>query len=728
MVDTPPAAPKASFSASLSNLNSGMPEPIQRTLGPVLSGEVGIAVGIIAILVVLILPMPAWFLDFGLVISLFFSVLVLMLVLFIQRPLDFNSFPTILLISTMLRLSLNLASTRLILSEGHKGSGAAGEVIQAFSTFIMGGNFVIGIIVFSILVLVNFIVITKGAGRIAEVAARFTLDALPGKQMAIDADLSAGMIDEVEAQKRRIALQEESMFMGSMDGAAKFVRGDAIAGLIITGINIIGGIIIGVAQKGLSFSVAADNYTQLTVGDGLASQVPGLLISLASGMLVTKGGIEGTSRDTIVKQLMASPVSLGMTAALLILMAFVPQIPALPFLALGLVSGGLAYWFSRPSDEDGDGKPDGRRQSSLTGPQSPGSLPPPPGEDAGEEEPITNALKIDTIRLELGYALLSLVNEEQGQRLTEQIKGLRRQIATEMGFIMPSVRIQDNLQLQPNNYRICIKEIESGAGEVRPSMLMIMDPKGEKITLPGHTTIEPTFGLEAKWVDASLRDQATFKGYTVVDPPTVITTHLTEVIKSGMSEMLSYSETQKLLNELDEEYQKLVQELIPAQISVGAVQRVLKNLLTERISIRDLPLILEGISEALAVAQTTIYITEIVRMRLSSQICDALSTHTGYIAMVPLSTDWEQELASSIVGDGDDRRIALAPTRLQDFMEAMRVAWDEAGRFGEDPVLVTSVSIRPYLRRIIERVRPQTRVISQSEIHPKARLKTVGQL
>ena len=698
-----------------------IPAAVKEVIKPILSGEVGFALAVLVILMVLILPMPSWLLDVGLAISVTFSVMILMLVLFIKKATEFTAFPTILLISTMIRLALNLASTRLILEYGHTGTDAAGSVIEAFAGFIMGGNFVIGVIVFAILVLVNFLVITKGSGRIAEVAARFTLDALPGKQMAIDADLSSGLIDESEAKGRREELQAESMFFGSMDGASKFVRGDAIAGLIITAINVIGGIIIGVAMMELSFAEAASNYTRLTVGDGLVTQIPALLVSLAAGMLVTKSGTQGTTDQAVFGQLTSYPGALGMASVVTGTMALLPGIPWQPFLIMSAATGGIAYYLQRyagPAEDGAKGAGGaGGTAGAADGPDAP-----------APEEPISTALAIDMVRLELGYALLALVSNTQGQRLTDQIKGLRRQLATEVGFIMPSVRIQDNLQLNPNEYIVRVKEIESGRGDVRPNLLLVMDPRGEKIGLPGEETVEPTFGLPAMWVDQAYREEAMFKGYTVVDAPTVITTHITEIIKDNMPELMSYAETQKLLDELPEQFQKLVADVVPSQITMGGLQRVLQNLLGERISIRDLPTILEGIAEAANITRNITSITEHVRSRLARQLSDAQTTEAGYVALITLSPEWETEFAQALVGDGEEKQLAMAPSKLQQFITSVRQSFERQAMMGEAPVLLTSPGIRPYVRSIVERFRPQTVVMSQNEIHPKAKIKTIGQI
>ncbi|ARJ64773.1 flagellar biosynthesis protein FlhA [Magnetospirillum sp. ME-1] len=678
-------------------------------------GDVGLAFGIIVILMVLILPLPPWLLDIGLALSLTISVLILMVAIFIEKPLQFSSFPTVLLLTTLIRLALNLASTRLILSHGHEGVEGAGQVIAAFASFIMSGSFVIGIIVFAILVIVNFVVITKGSTRIAEVAARFTLDAMPGKQMAIDADLSAGLCDEPTARKRRAELEGESAFFGAMDGASKFVRGDAVAGLMITAINVIGGMIIGMAQQGLTFSQAAEFYTKLTVGDGLVTQVPALIVSVSAGMLVTKAGVQEAVDRALFAQLAGYPRAVGMAGALMTLMALVPNMPFIPFALLGLGMGASAFLL----DRDQRAKAEQQVQEAEAEALQQAPIP---------EEPISTALKIDHVRLELGYGLLQLINTPKGQRLTDQIKSLRRAIATEMGFVMPSVRIQDNMQLPANTYVIHVKEVEAGRGDLRPAALLIMDPRGEDITLPGEKTREPTFGLPAMWIDPTNREEALFRGYTVVDPPTVITTHLTEVIKDNMSELLSHAETQKLLDELDKEHQKLIAELIPSQMTIGGLQRVLQNLLGERISIRDLPTILEGIAEACGHTRNVTMITEHVRARLARQISDNNTGPQGFIPLVTLSPEWEQAFAESLVGTGEEKQISMAPSQLQDFISRTRQTFERFAMQGETPILLTSPMVRPYVRSIVERFRPMTVVMSQSEIHPKARIKTLGQI
>ncbi len=675
--------------------------------------DIALAVGVLTILVILILPLPPALLDMALAISIIISVLVLMTALFIQAPLEFSAFPTVLLIATMLRLALNLASTRLILSHGHEGTAAAGHVIEAFGNFVMSGNFVIGIIVFTILVIVNFVVITKGSGRIAEVAARFHLDAMPGKQMAIDADLSAGMIDEGEARRRRKQLEDESGFFGAMDGASKFVRGDAIAGLLVVFINIIGGMIIGIAQQGMPFAEAARTYTLLTVGDGLVTQVPALIVSTAAGLLVSKAGISGAADQAMMRQLSGYPKALGMSAAAMAVMALLPGIPMIPFLLLGGGAGSLAYLIDKR-----------QKQQVVTEAQKVEAAKAPPA-----EEPISHALRMDDLKIELGYALLPLVNSRDGSdRLTEQIKALRRSLAVEMGFVMPAVRILDNVQLEANTYLIKIKEVDAGTGRIWPGQHMVMDPAGRQVALPGIHTAEPTFGLPATWVDIALKEEAAIKGYTVVDAATVLSTHLTELIKANVSDLLSYAEVSKLLKDLPKDQGELLKDIVPAQITVSGIQRVLQLLLAERISIRDLSTILEGIADAIAFTRNPAMLVEHVRSRLARQICAQYTTAAGYLPLIALSAKWEQAFAESIVGQGDDRTLAMQPSRLTEFITLVRQRFEEAAQQGEAPVLVTSGGIRPFVRSVVERFRAQTAVMSQSEIHPRARLKTVGSI
>ena len=692
-------------------MKDGMARPTALDMrGWLLRGEVLMALGVIGIIMLLIVPVPSMLLDLLLAISIIGSVLILMTALLMKRPLDFAIFPTVLLVATLYRLGLNLASTRLILSHGHEGHDAAGQVIQAFGALMMGGSFIIGIIIFAILLVVNFVVITKGSTRIAEVSARFTLDSMPGKQMAIDADLSAGLIDEDTAKLRRKELEQESTFFGAMDGASKFVRGDAVAGLIITFINALGGILIGVIQHSLPAGEAANTYVLLTVGDGLVTQVPALIVSIAAGFLVSKAGVEGSADKALVSQLATNPVSLGVVSGAAGLIGLIPGMPLLPFAALAIGAGFMAWKLGR--------------ERLKPKPVDPEAVVAGPREDV--EEPIGTALSIDEVKIELGYSLLSLINDLEGRRLTDQVRALRRSLAQEYGFVMPSVRILDNMRLGTQGYAIRIKEMEAGQGEVRLGCLMAMDPAGRQVELPGEHTREPAFGLPATWIDESLREEATFRGYTIVDPSTVLTTHLTEILKENMADLLSYAEVQKLLKELGPEEKKLVDELIPTVVTVTTLQRVLQSLLREKVSIRDLPAILEGLAEAAPHTSSVTTLVEHVRARLARQLCWQHKGDDGALPIVTLSPEWEQAFADSLVGQGEDRQLAMAPSKLQDFIRAVRDVFERAAMAGETAVLLTGPQIRPYVRSIIERFRGQTVVMSQNEVHPKARLRTIG--
>jgi flagellar biosynthesis protein FlhA len=664
--------------------------------------DFGLAIGVVLLLSILVLPLPRVLLDIGLALSITASVLVLMVAIFLARPLEFTSFPTLLLLTTLLRLSLNVATTRLILTHGSEGRLAAGHVVAAFGGLLMGGDAIIGVILFAILLVINFMVITKGSGRIAEVAARFSLDAMPGKQMAIDADLSAGLINEKEARRRRRDLEAESAFYGAMDGAAKFVRGDAVAALIITAINILGGLAIGVLRHGMDFAAATSTFTTLTMGDGLVSQIPALLVSTAAGIVVTKGGMEGSTEATIVRQLgNAKPLALAGAAAGLL--ALMPGLPFFPFITLAGLTAAAAWL-----------------RGNLPEPADEIAAPPP----AGTEPPIGEALRIDLVRIELGYGLLGLAGGANA-RLTEQIRGLRKSIAAELGFVLPAVRIQDNMELAAEEYCVRIKEIVAGRGTLRAGKFLAMGEGTD--SLRGEPTQEPAFGLAAAWIDAAEKDAAALRGLTVVDASSVLATHLTELVKQNLAELLSYAETQKLLDDLPREHQKLVTELIPSLISLGGVQRVLQTLLTELVSIRDLPTILEGIQEACGGQIRAIpAITGHVRARLARQISDTHTSPGGYIPLVTLSPEWDAAFAESLVGPPEDRQLAIAPSKLTEFMHKLRAAFDEAGSGGETPALLTSGAVRPHVRAVVERIRPGTAVLAQSEIHPRARIRTVG--
>jgi flagellar biosynthesis protein FlhA len=672
------------------------------------------AVGILAIIGVLIFPVPAWLIDILLTLSITFSVLILMTVLFIDKPLDFSSFPTLLLVVTMFRLSLNISTTRLILSYGHEGVQAAGHIVQAFGGFVMGGSLVIGVIVFGILTIINFVVITKGSGRIAEVAARFSLDAMPGKQMAIDADLSAGIITEEQAKARRQELENENTFFGSMDGANKFVRGDAIAGLLITLINFIAGIVIGVVQRDMTFTHALHTYSMLTVGDGLVNQIPALIVSTSAGLLVTKSGVKGSVEKAIFAQLGHFPQALGVSSGLLAFMAIMPGLPFIPFMTTSAMTGLTAYLvylekLKEPQAPEGEASAENIASSAV-------------------EQSLGEQLQIEMIKLELGYELLGLVNQQKGLKITDQIRALRKQIARDLGFVMPSVRIQDNLQLPRNCYVIRIKEIECGKAIINPDKLLVMNPTGGEIAMLGEDTKEPTFGLAAKWIKFELREEALGRGYTVVEPATVITTHLTEIIKENVTELLSYSETQKLVDNLGAEHKNLVLDLIPSQLTITQLQRVLQRLLSEGISIRDLPTILEALSEIVKSNIGLVMMTEHVRSRLAKQICNMCTNSQDQIPMLVLSPRWEQEFNDNIKGEGDGRQLVMAPSKIQEFVNHAHQVFEKFASQGELPVLLTSPQIRPFVALVIERFRSNIFTMSQNEVHPRARIKTVGQL
>ncbi|MFK4873434.1 flagellar biosynthesis protein FlhA [Novosphingobium sp. ZW T3_23] len=681
-------------------------------LGP--SRDLALALGVSAIIGMLILPMPGWLLDMGLALSITASVLILMTALFIEKPLQLSSFPTILLIVTMLRLGLNLASTRLILGHGHEGHQAAGGVIAAFGEFLMGGETVIGLTIFSILIVINFVVITKGAGRIAEVAARFSLDAMPGKQMAIDADLNAGTITETQARERRAEIEAESGFYGAMDGASKFVKGDAVAGLLITAINIVVGLIIGVAIHGVPFGEAFTTYTILTVGDGLVSQIPALIVSTAAGLLVSKGGVVGKTGAALGDQLGRYPKAFGIVAVLMGVLALMPGLPFIPFAAMAGLCGWGAWSMARKAQANAAQE---RMQEAMAQQQQ---------MEAQAEEPISRTLAIDALRIELGYGLLPLINDAQAEpRLDDQVRALRRQMAIDYGFVLPSVRILDNMALLPNEYIVFVKETEIARGELRIGKLLVINAGGQDIGIRGEPTKEPVFQLPALWIDRDMRQEAGFRGLTVVDCGTVVTTHLTEIVKDNIADLLSYGETQKLLNEVHKETEKLIADLIPAKISISGVQRVLQNLLAEGVSIRDIPTILEGVAEATAMTGNLTQVTEHVRARLARQI-SAQQTFDGTIPIVTLGGEWDEAFGEAIVGQGDDRHLAMAPSQLQAFIGSVRDTYDRLAGQGEIPCLLTSPPLRPFVRSIIERVRPATVVLSQNEIHPRARLRSLG--
>ena len=674
--------------------------------------EYALGAGVLALVVMLIVPIPAFLLDFLLAISITLSVLILMTALMITKPLEFSAFPTVLLLSTLLRLALNIATTRLILAHGHEGDAAAGSIIKTFGAFVMGGNYVIGAVVFIIIVIVNFVVITKGSGRIAEVAARFTLDSMPGKQMAIDADLSAGIITEDEAKKKRRELEGESNFFGAMDGASKFVRGDAMAGIMITMINIIGGMIIGVAQEGLPFQEAAASYTTLTVGDGIVSQIPALIVSIAAGMLVSKAGVDGATDKALGVQLFSDYRGLGMAA---IAATFTGLLPGMPILPFGLLAAAAGYgaWRSWQRSQN-------KAREDQEAPKMKAA------EAAAQEPPISETLAVDDLKIELGFGLIGFINEASGRKLTDQVKAVRRQIAAEYGFVVPQVRIIDNLELPSEEYRILIKETVAGRGVLRPMMHLAMDGSGGGSGLIGEPVREPVFGLPAVWVDGSIREEAMMNGYTVVDAATVLTTHFTELVKENMAELMSYVALKTKIEELPKSQKALVDDITPGQITISGIQRVLQNLLRERVSVRDFGTILEAIAEATGMSTDLLSVTEHVRARLARQLCNSNLAPDGALPVVTLSPAWDQRFGEAMVGSGGERQLALDPSLLHSFVSDLRNAFERASQVGDAPVLLTAAHVRPHVRSLVERFRPQTVVMSQQEIHPKVRLRSAG--
>ena len=670
--------------------------------------DVLFAIGIAAILSVLLLPLPVVLLDISLAFSFSISVLILMVALWIGRASDFSSFPTILLVVTLMRLALNVATTRLILSHGHEGPGAAGHVIQGFSGFIMSGNFVIGVILFAILVVVNYIVITKGSTRIAEVGARFTLDAIPGKQMAIDADLSAGMIDETEARRRRQELEDESSFYGAMDGASKFVRGDAVAGLIIVFINLVGGIIIGTLQRGMPIGEAVTTFATLTVGDGLVSQIPALLVSLAAGLVISKGNNRGPTERIVLSQLGAYPKALLVAAGLLLLLAVAPGLPAFPFLVLVAVFGALAWITPRVA---------ARRAAEAAQAEAAAAEQP-----KTAEQTVQGLLRVDDIRLEVGVALVSMIGTSDD--LAGKLKTLRGRFASEYGFVMPSIRIRDSADLGNTAYRLLIHGEEVARGEVRLGSRLVLAPDGT-VNLPGEPTTDPSFGLPALWVDAGLADEAEAAGCTVVSPEGVIVTHVAEAVKDSFAGLLTYAAAERLIDGIDPEYARLVKELVPAQVPMMAIVRVLQSLLAERVSIRNLPAILEAIAEAVAWTRSVPLLVEHVRMRLGSQICRTLADADGYVPVIAMSAEWEQALAQAVVTEGEDRRFAMAPDRVQAFLAELRGKLQAHAGRDPLPAVLVNPDARPFVRSLLERISPATAVISHNEIARRAQLRTV---
>ncbi len=662
---------------------------------------------IIMILSMMVLPLPAFALDVLFTFNIALSVMVLLVAMYTLKPLDFSVFPTVLLVTTLLRLSLNVASTRIVLLQGHTGPDAAGKVIEAFGHFLVGGNYTVGIVVFIILTIINFVVITKGAGRIAEVGARFTLDAMPGKQMAIDADLNAGLIGEDEARSRRAAIASEADFYGSMDGASKFVRGDAIAGILILLINIIGGLIIGVAQHDMDAGQAARNYTLLTIGDGLVAQLPALIISTAAGLVVTRvGADEKDIGQQFIGQVFGNPIVLMLTAAILGVLGLIPGMPNLVFLMLAAVIGGLGWWTI------------GRQQER----EAAGEVAAPPAAEApteSQEASWADVAPVDVLGLEVGYRLIPLVDKGQDGELLKRIRGLRKKFAQEIGFLSAPVHIRDNLELKPNAYRINLKGVEVGAGEAYPGMYLAINPGRVSGPLPGAQTKDPAFGLPAIWIEAALRDQAHVLGYTVVDAGTVIATHLNHVILSNAAELLGRQETQALLDHIAKDAPKLIEDLVPKQLPLATVQRVLQNLLEEGVNIRDMRSIIETLAEHAPRTQDPVELTAQVRIALGRAIVQQLFPGTAELQIMALEPGLERILSQALQGggaDGSGIEPGLADTLLRETAQAS----ERQETLGLPPVLLVPGNLRWLLSRFLRRAWPNLKVLANAEI-PESR-------
>jgi flagellar biosynthesis protein FlhA len=675
--------------------------------------DVMMGIAAMCILMVMIIPVPSVLLDLLLAFNITFAVVILLVGMYVLRPLEFSAFPSILLLSTLFRLSLNVASTRLILLHGNEGVQAAGNVIKAFGSFVVGGNYVVGLIVFIILVVVNFVVITKGAGRIAEVAARFTLDAMPGKQMSIDADLNAGLIDEEEARQRRQDISRESEYYGAMDGANKFVRGDAIAGIIITLINIIAGFAIGVFQNGLSFSEAAQNYTLLTVGDGLVSQVPALVISTAAGIVVSRAGSENNLGFEIGSQLITRPRALAVAAAILFIFALIPGLPTLPFMVLAFLAGGVAYLVfqsGRQAVEDFD-QADGEDMAE---------------EDSQDQESFRPLPPLDILGLEIGYALIPLVDVQQDGELLSRIKSIRRQIAQEIGIVVPSIHIQDNMQLKPGEYRILLKGNEVGSGHLMTNHYLAMNPGLADETVPGIPTTEPTYGIEALWIKERVREEAIAKGFTVVDLATVMTTHISDVIRRHAYELIGRQEAQNLLDALKESHPKAVDELVPNLMSLGGVVKVLQNLLMEQVSIRDLLTVIEAMADWAPSIKQLDVLTEYVRQSLSRTITRQYLTPEGELMVVNLSHPLERKISEAIKRSDQGEYLTIDPQLAQAIMQRLAAKLEKFGALNLQPIILCSAHLRMHMKKLVDRFIPNLTVLSYDEIMPNVKIQSIG--
>ena len=672
--------------------------------------ELIMAVGVVTILLVMVMPLPPLLLDVFLSLSITVSLLVLLTAMSITHPLEFSTFPSILLLTTLFRLSLNIASTRLILLHGNEGTSAAGVVIKSFGNFVVGGNYLVGFIIFAILVIINFVVITKGSGRIAEVAARFTLDAMPGKQMSIDADLNAGLIDEQEARKRRTQISREAEFYGAMDGASKFVRGEAIAGILIIFVNIIGGFIVGVLQQNLAMETAAQTYTVLTIGDALVAQIPALIISTAAGLIVSRGASEHGMGKELGKQFKLQPQAMALSSGILFVLGLIPGLPHLPFIFLSLVGGGIAFYaFQEQKKLEQKQREEGQK-----------ALPP------SAPEAVESLLALDRMELEVGYGLIPFVDEEQNGELLNRIRAIRRQFATDSGFIVPPLRIRDNLQLKPGEYRLLIKGDEVARGEMMLGYAMALHSGEVKRTLEGIPTKEPAFQLPALWIPEKRKEEAQFAGYTVVDLSTVMATHLTEVIRAHADELLNRQDVQKLVDRLSQTHPKVVEELIPNLLSLGVIQRVLQNLLRERVSIRDFLTIVETLADYAPLSKDPEILTEYVRQKLARSIVRQYENAEGVLAIVSLDQQIEDLLREKIQRGDQGTYLALEPNLAQRILRSVHQALDRLAQVNIQPVLLCSPLVRRHLKKLLDRFLPQVVVLSHSELTSQAKIQSLG--
>ncbi len=664
------------------------------------------SVGVVAILMVMLLPLPRFILDLLLSFDITLSVIILLVGLQVRRPIEFSVFPSILLMITLFRLSLNIASTRLILLHGNEGAGAAGEVIRAFGNFIVGGNYTVGLVVFTILVVINFVVVTKGAGRVAEVAARFTLDAMPGKQMSIDADLNAGLINEADARRRRREITEEADFYGSMDGASKFVRGDAIAAVIITLVNIVGGLAIGVLQQGMSPGLAAQTYTVLTVGEGLVAQIPALIVSTAAGIVVTRAASDMDLGGAMTKQLLMSPKPVGIAAGILLALGLVPGLPHLAFLVLGSAVAWMAYHLHQEEI----------REAAPT---------PTPTVPKAEEGP-TRVTPLDLMEVQVGYGLIGLVEGTQGTALLDRIKALRRQFAETMGFVVPPIHIRDNLQLRPNEYAIMLKGVEVAKADVLPGHLLAIDPgTGQKGVVQGIATKEPAFGLPALWIPEDGREQAQMAGYTVVDASSAIATHLSELVKRYGHELLGRQEVQALLDEVGKSHPKLVEELIPTMVPLGTVVRVLGNLLKEGIPVRDLRSILEAIFDQASNSKDPELLTEYARQALARTITKQYQASDGSLQVITLDPRLDRSLADQVAALPPGAALQLDPTVSHKLLTGIKQAAERVAARGQQPIIICSQAVRRHLRRHSDRILHSVPVMGFNEVDSFVRLQSL---